>query len=173
MSLWVIFFAFVALGAGKLIVMRMTKTWTRVWVDPRRLSLPKVCPVCLSPDADSLTYEESPKRQTANYIVARKLEWWSSEIGYCKSCIKKVTRMEHVGTVCGVVFALVIFIIAPPEEASFGIICYFLFAYPVWEVISTIPKGIIYSSSGATSLLVKVRSSAYSNALKVMNPGSR
>lgn len=156
-------------GAGEILKRLIIRKWLRFVLNPRTATFPKICPLCLSPDADSPVEEESSKRQTANYIVAHKLEWWKRSVPYCSMCKGKLSRNHVIGLVLGGVCAVAAMLIDPPTGASLVAFCYILFGYPAWIVATTIQKGVVFGAANADLICVRIRRVEYFNILAALN----
>jgi hypothetical protein len=162
MSLRALLAALAAVGLGEFLKRWIIRKWAHFRLQPKAVVFPPICPVCLSPDVDDVVEEESSKRQTANYIVAQKLEWWKLGIPHCKKCTSILLRNKLVGVVIGGVCALGAFVAIPPAEVSTSALCYFLFGYPAYAISTTVQKGIVFGRASSDTIHVHVRRSQYS-----------
>lgn len=173
MPFGVIIAALLALGIGELLKRWLISKWTWVDVQAKAIRFPMLCPVCLSPDVDSPVVEQSSKRQTAYYVIARKLEWWRVSVPHCSLCARKIARGNITGVVLGGICAVAAFVAFPPSEASLVTLCYALFGYPAYAVATVIQKGIILGRGGPTEVRAYIRRRSYFAGFAALNPSAR
>lgn len=161
MPLGIIFSALAMVGIGECLKWFLTRKWARLSVNPKTVVFPQLCPVCLSANAASTLDEESAKRQTANYVVARKMEWWRAAVPHCSKCSLKLSRNKAIGVVLGAACTVTAVWLTEPSEVSFLLIIYILFGYPAYIVATTIQKGIVFGSAGPTAMWVYIRHAEY------------
>lgn len=168
MSGWLIICAVVAGVGGRVLRWAITRKWQTLSVNPTRLVLPRMCPVCLSRNAGTIVEEDSPARQTANYVIAQRVEWRRVKVPYCARCRDRLDWSYLYGAIAGalcVIPAAVLFF--PPNhdpELAFFILCLF-FGYPAFVVITTLRKGIFFGKPYPTHMLARVRHGEYRDAM--------
>ena len=118
--------ALMMLGLGSFLKWLIIRKWAQLSLNPQFAVFPKICPVCLSSNADSTVDGKSASRQTANYIVARKLEWWKAGVPHCSRCTLKLGRNQGIGFILGAVCVVGALLLMPPPEISFMIVVYIL-----------------------------------------------
>ena len=160
MSTSVVIFALAACILGRILSWYLTRDWEKYCAKVKTLVFPRVCPICLSA-ADEAMEEESATRQTANYVIARKLEWWRASVPHCSKCKGRQQRNELIGVVAGGVCVLAAVVLAPPTEPSLLVFVYILFGYPAYIVASTLQKGAVFGSADAENMMIRVRSKEY------------
>jgi hypothetical protein len=168
MSGILIFSALAMLAVAGIVKWYLVRKWARYYANPKYLVFPKMCPVCLS-YADTTVEEESAKRQTANYIVARRLEWWRAKIPHCARCQRKQDRNLIIGLVVGAACSITVFIFKPPPEPDYGIVLYILFGYPTYVFATTLQKGVVFGWATSTGLSMRIRRSEYFDKLLAVN----
>lgn len=162
--------ALVMFALGEFLKRQITRKWSRLYLRPKSAIFPRICPMCLSPNADSTVDEKSPERQTAYYVVAQKLEWWKAAVPHCSKCAVRQSRNHVVGLVLGGVCALAALFLDPPTEASLVTFCYILFGYPAYVVVATIQKGIVFGRASSTIMCVHIKHPQYLTKLAALNP---
>ncbi len=172
MSLTVAIAALTALAVGEILKWVITRRWSRSTVNPKTVLFPRMCPACLSENAESLVEEESSKRRTANYVVAHKLEWWNAPVPYCSRCSWKLSRGQTTGFAAGAVCVVAAFFLAPPPDASIAIFGYILYGYPVYAIATTVEKGIVLGSQNSETMSVRVKHAEYFRRLAALNAAS-
>ena len=150
----------------------MIRRWHRLYIIPQMAVFPKLCPVCLSGNADASVNEGSDKRQTGSYVLAQRLEWWRGVVPYCSECKRKLSRNQVIGVLLGAGCAGLAFLCYPPAELSVVSLCYILFAYPAYAVATTIGKGIVFGPARSHIIRVHVRHGEYFTKLVALNPSS-
>jgi hypothetical protein len=161
MGIGTIILAFVAVGTGKVLSWYLTLKWKHLTVKPKTTFFPKLCPMCLSQHATENVDEKSPDRQTANYIVAKRLEHWSASIPYCSRCKLRLDYGQIMAIGAGAICSVAVFILLPPNDINLSILVYVLFGYPAYAAISVLRKGVILKSGGTDHLTVAIRKPEY------------
>ena len=161
MSISILFSALAMVGLGEFLKWLITRKWARLSVHPKTAIFPRLCPVCLSSNADSTIDEESAKRQTANYVVARKVEWWRATVPHCSKCSRKLSRNRAIGFVLGAACAVTAFWLTKPPEVSVLLFIYILFGYPAYVLATTIQKGVVFGSASPTAMWVHIKHAEY------------
>jgi hypothetical protein len=164
MRIYPIILAFVAFAAGKVLSWYCTRHWKFLTVNPQSTFFPIICPLCLSQQATESVTEKSPSRQTANYIVASRNEYWSGSVPYCSKCMNKVHWGQGIGVLAGAVCAVVAFILMPPDSPYPAGLVYILFGYPAYVVATLSRKGVVLQSGGKTHLTVGIKRPEYFQA---------
>jgi len=175
MTFTLIFAGLSAGGLGFLLRWWITRKWAVFYVDPDHVCIPKMCPVCLSHRADSAVEEESAKRQTAYYVVAARLEWRRARVFYCEPCARRLGLFTGAaivsGTLCAAIAFGLIFRLHAYGDDPFALLsASVLFGFPIYSVLTTLPKGIILGKPHQKSMQVRVRHAQYRAA---MQPASR
>jgi hypothetical protein len=169
MRIYVIILAFVAFAAGKVLSWYCTRHWKFLTVNPKSTFFPTLCPLCLSQHATESVTEKSPSKQTANYVVASRHEYWSGSVPYCSKCKLKVDWGQGMGILCGAVCAVVAFILMPPDNPDPAAFVYILFGYPAYVVATLSRKGVVFQSGGKTYLTVGMKRPEYFQAWSQAN----
>jgi hypothetical protein len=169
MTLTVAGLSFVLLVIGMLLKARITRKWPVYFVSAQTAVFPKISPICLS-IADEAVEEESDKTQTKNWVIARRMEWWTLKVPHCKKCKAKLERNEVIGLVLAAVCSVTALLVAPPSEVSLGIVLYLGFGYPVWAGARIFQRGIVFFRSQGSLIMVRVRHREYFDHLEAMNP---
>ena len=168
MGIGTIIFAFFCLPIGKLLGWYVTRNWKHLTVNPKTTFFPKICPMCLSDDASETADEESPDRQTKNYIVAQRLEHWSASIPYCSRCKLRLDYGRVMAISVGAVCALAALVLLPPDNINMSpmlMLGYILFGYPAYAAITPLRKGVLLKSAfGKDHLTVAIRDAKYYEA---------
>ena len=138
---------------------------------PDEVHIPKLCPACLSRPAGNVVEEESLSRQSANYVVAQRLEWRRAEIFYCETCARRLGRFTGAGIVCGTVCAAITFVVilrlhAYDNDPFILLGGSVLMGFPVYSLLTTMPKGIILGKPYPKSMRVRVRHTQYRAAMQ-------
>jgi hypothetical protein len=161
MGIGTIILAFVAVGTGKLLSWYLTLKWKHLTVNPKTTLFPKLCPVCLSEHAAESVNEKSPDRQTANYIVAKRLEHWSASIPYCSRCKLRLDYGQIMAFGAGAACSVAAFILLPPNDINLSVLVCILFGYPAYVAVSVLRKGVILKSGGPDHLTVAIKKPEY------------
>jgi len=164
--------ALVVAGLGELVRRLIIRKWPRLYLNPKTACFPRICPVCLSSNADSSVDEKSAKRQTRNYIVAQKLEWWRAGVPHCSECALKLSGNKAVGLILGGACTVATLLARRPPELSILTFCYILFGYPAYAIATTIHKGIVFGRASSSIMCVHVRHAEYLKLLAALNPVS-
>lgn len=164
MRMYAIILAFAALAGGKILSWYCARNWKFLTVNPKSTFFPKLCPMCLSQEAIDSVTEKSPSKQTANYIVASRREYWSGSVPYCSQCKIKLDWAQVMGVLAGGVCAVGAFILMPPDNPYPAGLVYILFGYPAYVLASASRKGVIFKSGGKTFLTVGIRRQEYFRA---------
>jgi hypothetical protein len=165
MHVTVILAALLAAGLGWALTWFFTRGWYRVQLQLPMIAFPKLCPRCLSTHADDSVDEKSPARQTANYVVAHRLEWWRARVPHCSRCAGAIFRNQVIGVLTGGACALAVLFVAPPDVVSFGAFSYILFGYPAYAILNTVGKGIVLGLATSADMTVRVKHAKYFMAL--------
>jgi hypothetical protein len=168
-ALPVIFAALLVAGLGELLKQFIIRHWAVLCVNPRTAIFPKLCPVCLSDNASSTVDEKSIERRTANYVVAHKTEWWKASVPHCTRCADMLLTRQFTGSILGALCALATLLLVPPSRFSFGTLCYVLFGYPAYAVLTTMKKGVIFGTADRDRLQIYVRHLKYRTKLAELN----
>ncbi|HEV7676284.1 MAG TPA: hypothetical protein VGQ12_17260 [Candidatus Angelobacter sp.] len=168
MRIYAIILAFVALAVGKVLSWYCTRDWKSLTVNPETTFFPTICPLCLSQATESVT-EKSPPKQTANYIVASRNEYWSGSVPYCSKCINKVHSGQGIGILFGAACAVIAFVLMPPDNPYPAGLVYILFGYPAYVIATLSRKGVVFESGGKTHLTLSIRRPEYFEAWKNAN----
>jgi hypothetical protein len=172
MGLWVILAALTIAGLGHVLVGRLiVAKWRPLRLNPKGVVFPKLCPACLSRETDDAVEEKSGSRQTANYIIARRLEYWRVSVPHCSNCVSAIFWNQAIGLVAGGACIVIALVIAPPEDASISTLGYFLCGYPAWAFMNVRRKGIILGRATSTGITARIRRPEYFNALVAANSG--
>jgi hypothetical protein len=158
-----------AAGFGLFLKWLIIRRWARVYLHPQTAIFPKLCPVCLSLNADATIDEESGTRETANYVVAHKLEWWKAAVPHCSECNQKLVRNQVTGYCLGAACIVTAFVLTMPSSLSWLSVCYILFGFPAYLFATTIQKGVVLGSANSTTMRVHVRRSEYFDVLAALN----
>lgn len=169
MSLSALLAALAAVGLGEFLKRWIIRKWAHFHLHPKAVAFPPICPVCLSPDVDDVVEEESSKRQTANYVIAQKLEWWTLGVPHCKECTAALLRNKMIGLAVGVACTLGAFLAFLPTEVSISTLCYILFGYPAYAASTTVHKGVVFGRATSDVLYVHVRRPQYASLLISLN----
>jgi hypothetical protein len=153
-----------ALALGAILKWYLMHGWARYYANPKSVAFPKVCPVCLGP-GDVIVVEDSAQRVTANYVVWRKLEWWSAKIPHCSKCERKQARDVTIGIVLGALCGITIFIFTPAPDNPTGIVFYAFFAYPFYILADHLHKGVALGRAGSEVLSMRIRRPEYFDEL--------
>jgi hypothetical protein len=146
----------------------LTRDWARCYANPKAIVFPRVCPVCLGP-GDVIVEEDSAQRVTANYVVWRKLEWWSAKIPHCSKCERKQARDVTIGVVLGAICGITIFIFTPAPEDPREIIFYAFFAYPFYILADHLHKGVALGRASSKVLYMRIRHPEYFDRFIALN----
>lgn len=171
MSWTVLISGFAALALGRIIKWYLTLRWTHYLVDPNGIVFPDICPVCLSP-ADTAVEENSSRRVTAHYVVARRFEWWSAKIPHCLKCERKQVRDLVIGIALGATCALAVAIANPPPRELGEFVIYAFFAYPFYVVSDNLRKGVAFGSANSKMLNIRIRRREYFDRFVAANSAS-
>jgi hypothetical protein len=156
--------------ASALLRVGMTRKWFIYFIYPQIAEFPKLCPMCLSTDADHLVEEKSLERMTKTWVVAHRFESWRVKVPHCRRCSSKLERNGAIGIAAGAICAVAAILLFPPQELSVGSICYVLFGYPAWVVASNLQKGFVCGQWKNSLLMVRIRREEYFNQLEQANP---
>lgn len=164
MGIGTVIFALVCLPIGKLLGWYVTRNWKHLTVNPKTTCFPKLCPLCLSDDANETADEKSPDREVKNYIVAQRLEHWSASIPYCARCKLRLDYGQVIAISAGAVCAVAALVLLPPNNINISLLCYILFGYPAYAAIIPARKGVLLKSGGKDHLTVAIRNAKYYDA---------
>jgi hypothetical protein len=148
--------ALTALAFGALLNWYMRRRWARHYVNPKNLSFPKVCPVCLKP-ANVLIEHDSKQRVTADAVIFREVEWLTTKIPHCSQCQRKQVRDLIIGLSLAAGCVLSLFIFAPTPDDPRDVILYFFFAYPFYVVANNLQEGIALGKWGGRGTVLPMR----------------
>jgi hypothetical protein len=165
--------ALAALAVGRILKWYVTRRWIAYCAGAKSLKFPRICPVCLLV-ANGRVEEESTPRQTASYILARKLEWWRAAIPHCSVCECMLHRYEILGVASGGICALGAMVInsltVQREDGLFvGTLICIAFGYPAYAFFSTVKKGVVFGWGSERVLSMRIKSAAYFAELKRAN----
>ncbi len=169
MSLVSILAALTAAGVGWVVKRFIVRKWRRLALHTNAAVFPAMCPICLSREVATTIEERSESRQTANYVVAQKLEWWTAKVPHCASCTEKQSRNWTLGFVVGGASVLVAFILMPPSAPFINMFVYILFGFPAYVMATTIQKGIVFGPSTSSTILLYIRHQEYASELAALN----
>src|SRR2546425_9989029 len=85
-----------------------------------------MCPMCLSTNVTEKIYEKSSERQTADYVIARRIEWWNIQVPHCSACKKKLDTDHAIGFITGAASIGAAGLLLPPTEFSLLLLCYII-----------------------------------------------
>jgi hypothetical protein len=159
-----IILALLAAAVGKILSWFCTRHWKFLTVNPKSTFFPVICPLCLSQRATESVVEKSPSKQTANYVVASRREYWSGSVPYCSRCKLKLDWGQVVGVLAGAACAVVAFILMPLENPYPAVFVYILFGYPAYVIAILSRKGVVFKSGGKTYLTVGIKRPEYFQA---------
>lgn len=171
MDVTLICFGLLAAGLGIFLRWWLTRKWMVLQVDPNNVRIPKLCPSCLSCQADAVVEEDSASRQTAYYVIAYKLEWQRASVFYCQRCARKLARFTGVaillGTMCaGIAFLILLHFHALADEPLALAFTSLMFGVPAYYTLTTFPKGIVFGKAYPKSMQVRIRHAQYGRAME-------
>lgn len=160
-----------AAGVGVFLRWWITRDWLVLYVNPDSLTIPKVCPACLSSHAKNVVQEDSLKRQTANYVVAQKSEWRRVKVFYCNPCLRRLHLFTAAGLLLGSLCAVLTFVTithfyGTGDDPLALLLVSVLFGFPAYSVLTTMPKGVIFGKPHPKSMQVRIRHAQYMAAMR-------
>jgi hypothetical protein len=167
-----ILFGFVALGLGAIIRWFLTRKWTWLVCDVNAIAFPKCCPHCLSPDCDSLVDLKSSSRVTANWVIARRLEWWNLRVPHCTDCDARMTNRNIGGLLLGTACFAAAAIFFEPKSLGAIAICA-LYGYPAWVLAAVSAQALEVGYADERSINIGIKRSTYSSVFLALNKSSR
>lgn len=154
-----------------------TRRWGRLYVNPKTVVFPNVCPMCLSPNASAAVHERSQMslwgwRFYAQTFTGRS---WKGSVPHCVQCRTILIRDEIIGWVVGAVVVITVFVVSPPspaEEVSLGLLAaYFVAGYAVYLVFHTFDRAIVLGAVKRDGMCVLIRRQEYLQHMATANPG--
>src|SRR6266852_417538 len=165
MSTLAAFSALAMVGVAAAVKWYMTRRWRLFCISPNELVLPKMCPMCLSTNVTEKIYEKSSERQTADYVIARRIEWWNIQVPHCSACKRKLDTDHAIGFITGAASIGAAGLLLPPTEFSLLLLCYILFGVPAYVAATTWRKGIVFGPSSSHQISARIRHPEYFQSL--------